>query len=106
MVEGSVDLTVKAEKQIDFMTSKIEKEGAVFGTGSLMEPYRYNVSAICVKPSTVLIMEGEYLRRQMEEDPGMGVEMMKKLASIYFNRLNEMREGVSNLIKFFNFKKP
>jgi len=106
LVEGSVDLTVKAEKQIDFMTSKIEKEGAVFGTGSLMEPYRYNVSAICVKPSTVLIMEADYLRRKMEEDPGMGLEMMKKLASIYFNRLNDMREGVSNLIKFFNFKKP
>jgi CRP-like cAMP-binding protein len=106
LVEGSVDLTVKAEKQIDFMTSKIEKEGAVFGTASLMEPYRYNVSAICVKPSTVLIMEADYLGRKMEEDPGMGLEIMKKLASIYFNRLNEMREGVSNLIKFFNFKKP
>lgn len=106
LVEGSVDLTVKTEKQIDFMTSKIEKDGAVFGTASLMEPYRYNVSAICVKPSTVLIMEANYLGRKMEEDPGMGLEIMKKLASIYFNRLNEMREGVSNLIKFFNFKKP
>lgn len=99
LVEGSVDLTVKAEKQIDFMTSKIEKEGAVFGTGSLMEPYRYNVSAICVKPSTVLIMEADYLKRKMEEDPGMGLEIMKKLASIYFNRLNEMRSGISGLLK-------
>ena len=99
LVEGSVDLTIKAEKQIDFMTSKIEKEGAVFGTGSLMEPYRYNVSAICVKPSTVLIMEGEYLRSQMEEDPGMGMEIMKKLATIYFNRLNQLRMGVSGLLK-------
>ena len=29
---------------------------------------------------------------------------MKKLASIYFNRLNEMRSGVSNLLKIFKFK--
>jgi hypothetical protein len=31
---------------------------------------------------------------------------MKKLASIYFNRLNEMRTGVSNLIKIFKFRTP
>jgi hypothetical protein len=31
----------------------------------------------------------------------MGVEIMRKLASIYFNRLNEVRSGVSNLLKVF-----
>jgi hypothetical protein len=41
----------------------------------------------------------------MEEDPTMGMEMMKKLASIYFNRLNDMRIGVSNLLKIFKLKK-
>jgi hypothetical protein len=40
----------------------------------------------------------------MEKDPEMGMEIMKKLASIYFNRLNEMRSGVSNLLKGFKFK--
>ena len=42
----------------------------------------------------------------MEEDLKMGMEVMKKLASIYFNRLNEMREGVSKLLKSFKFKTP
>jgi hypothetical protein len=31
---------------------------------------------------------------------------MKKLALIYFNRLNEMREGISKLIKMFKSKVP
>jgi hypothetical protein len=35
----------------------------------------------------------------------MGVEIMRKLASIYFNRLNELRSGVSNLVKSFKLKK-
>jgi len=35
-------------------------------------------------------------------NPKMG--MMKKLVSIYFNRLNEMRSGVSTLLKVFKFK--
>jgi CRP/FNR family transcriptional regulator len=106
LIQGAVDLTVKAQEQIDFMTSKIEREGAVFGTASLMEPFRYNVSAICLKPSKVLVIDASFIQKMMEEDPKMGMEMMKKLASIYFNRLNDLRSGVSNLFKFFKIKTP
>jgi len=101
LIEGAVDLTVKAQGQIDFMTSKIEREGAVFGTASLMEPFLYNVSATCLRPSKVLVIDTSFIQKMMEEDPKMGVEMMKKLASIYFNRLNNLRSGVSNLLKVF-----
>ena len=59
---------MKAQEQIDFMTSKIEKEGAVFGTPSLMEPFRYNVTATCLKPTKVLVIEADHL----EEDDGRG----------------------------------
>jgi CRP/FNR family transcriptional regulator len=101
LIQGAVDLAVKAQEQIDFMTSKIEREGAVFGTASLMEPFHYNVSATCLKPSKVLVIDASFIQKMMEEDPKMGVEMMKKLASIYFNRLNDLRSGVSNLLKVF-----
>ena len=106
LIQGAVDLTAKAQEQIDFMTSKIEREGAVFGTASLMEPFRYNVSATCLKPSKVLVIDASFIQKMMEEDPRMGMEMMKKLASIYFNRLNDLRSGVSNLFKFFKIKTP
>jgi len=104
LIEGAVDLTIKTGEKIDFMTSKIEKEGAVFGMPSLVEPFRYNVTATCLRPSKALIMEADHIKKKMEEDPKMGMEVMKKLASIYFNRLNEMRTGVLNLIKIFKFK--
>jgi CRP-like cAMP-binding protein len=104
LIRGSVDLTVKAQEQVDFMTSKIEKEGAVFGTAALMEPYHYNVTATCLKPSEVLAIGAASLRKAMERDPAMGMEVMKKLATIYFNRLNELRSGVSNLLKIFKIK--
>jgi hypothetical protein len=51
-------------------------------------------------------MEADHIEKKMEEDPKMGMEMMKKLASIYLNRPNEMRTGVLNLIKIFKFKTP
>ena len=106
LIQGAVDLTVKAMEEVGFMTSKIDKEGAVFGTPALMEPYRYNVTAACLKASQVLIIEADYLRRKMTQEPKMGLEMMKKLASIYFNRLNELRSGVSNLLKTLKVKVP
>ena len=52
------------------------------------------------------MIEADPIRKQMEEDPKMGMEIMKKLASIYFNRLNEMREGVSKFLKGFKIKTP
>lgn len=106
LIQGWVELTVKAEEKIDFITSKIEKEGAVFGSPSLMEPFRYNVSAICLKPSKVLVLDANHIKKKMEEDPRMGMEIMKKLASIYFNRLTDLRSGVSNLLKVLKFKTP
>ncbi len=106
LVEGAIDLTIKTGEKIDFMTSKIEKEGAVFGMPSLIEPFRYNVTAICLKPSKVLVLDADHIKKRMEEDPEMGMEIMKKLASIYFNRLNEMRSGVSNLLKIFKVRTP
>ncbi len=88
------------------MTFKIEKEGAVFGIPSLIEPFRYNVTATCLKPSKVLVIDADHIKMNMEKDLKMGMEIMKKLASIYFNRLNEMRFGVANLLKIFKFKTP
>ncbi|OGP88723.1 MAG: hypothetical protein A2157_06465 [Deltaproteobacteria bacterium RBG_16_47_11] len=106
LIQGAVDLTVKAQEQIDFITSKIDKEGAVFGTPALMEPFIYNVTATCLKPSNVLVIETNTIKKNMEEDPKMGMEVMKKLASLYFNRLNELRSGVSNFLKIFKSKTP
>jgi CRP-like cAMP-binding protein len=104
LIEGMVDLSVKTGEKFDFLTSKVEKEGAAFGIPSLIEPFRYNVTATCLKPSKLLVINAGRVRMDMEKDPEMGMEIMKKLASIYFNRLNEMRSGVSNLLKVFKFK--
>ncbi len=104
LIKGEIDLRLKTKERIDFMASKIENEGAVFGTASLMEPFYYNVSAICLKPSEVLRIDARWLKDKMKEDPKMGVEIMKRLATIYFNRLNELRSGIPDLIRMFGKK--
>ncbi len=104
LIEGMVDLSVKTGEKVDFLTSKIEKEGSAFGIPSLIEPFRYNVTATCLKPSKVLVIHAGHVKTEMERDPKMGMEIMKKLVTIYFNRLNEMRTGVSNFLKVFKLK--
>jgi len=104
LIEGRIDLSFKTGEKIDFLTSKVEKEGAVFGVPSLIEPFRYNVTATCLNPSKIFVIDAARVRMEMEKDPRMGMEILKKLVAIYFNRLNEMRSGVSNLLKVFKLK--
>jgi CRP/FNR family transcriptional activator FtrB len=104
LIEGMLDLSVKTGEKFDFLTSKVEKEGAAFGIPSLIEPFRYNMTATSLKPSKVLVINAGRLKVDMEKDPKMGMEIMKKLVSIYFNRLNEIRSGVSNFLKALKFK--
>ena len=104
LIEGMLDLSVKTGEKFDFLTSKVQKEGAAFGIPSLIEPFRYNVTAACLKPSKVLVINAGRLKMDMEKDPKMGMEIMKRLVSIYFKRLNEIRSGVSNFLKGFKFK--
>jgi CRP-like cAMP-binding protein len=106
LIEGIVTLAVETGEKIDMMTSTIDKEGAIFGMPCLLEPFRYNVTATSLKPSKVLMIAADQMIKLIEQDPKMGMEIMRKLASIYFNRLNEMREGVSKLLKVFKLKTP
>ncbi len=99
LIEGTVHLSVKTHEKADFMTSTIDKEGAAFGIPSLIEPFRYNVTATCLRPTKVLTIEADQLMKKMEEDPKIGMEVMKKLTSIYFNRLNALRSGISNFLQ-------
>ncbi len=106
LIEGAVTLTIETGEKMDLMTSTLDREGAVFGMPCLLEPFRYNVTAACAKPSKVVVIDADPFRTLLEEDPKMGIEVMKELASIYFNRLNEMREGISRFLKSFKFKTP
>jgi CRP/FNR family cyclic AMP-dependent transcriptional regulator len=104
LIEGGVNLAVKTDEEIGLMTTRIDKEGAVFGMPSLLEPFRYNVTATCSKASKALVIEADRIRTNIDEDPRIGVEIMKRLATIYFNRLNEMRTGVSHFLKISKLK--
>jgi CRP/FNR family transcriptional regulator, cyclic AMP receptor protein len=105
LMEGAIRLSAREQDRVDFLTSQVMKEGMVFGIPSLLEPFRHNVTAKSLKHSTLLIIEADYVRSRMEEEPRMGMAIMQRLALIYFNRLNDLRKGIIHFVKAFPLKK-
>jgi toluene monooxygenase system ferredoxin subunit len=106
LLEGTVDLKIKTFENIDLMTSKLTRKGDVFGTASLMMPQLYNVTAKCLENSRVLAIDGYALRGLIDEDPKMGLFILRHLAQLYFGRLNETRQGITNLFQVFRLQRP
>ncbi len=101
LLEGEVILGIKAKGEIDITAYSAGKKGDVFGLSSLIKPYRNNVTAICTKKTSLLSMNGETLRKLMKQNSRVGIEIMQRVAEIYYNRLNSVRAMITNLFKMF-----
>ncbi len=101
LLEGEVILGIKAKSEIDITAYSAGKKGEVFGLSSLIKPYRNNVTATCNKKTRVLSINGEILRKLMKQNSKVGIEIMQKVAEIYYNRLNSVRAMITNLFKMF-----
>jgi CRP/FNR family cyclic AMP-dependent transcriptional regulator len=104
LVDGGVTLRIQAEEEIDLMAETLKDTGSVFGTASLMTSRISNVTARCIKNTRVFAIDSGKLQEIMRRDPLIGFEVMKKLAQLYFNRLNSTRAGITNLFKIFKFQ--
>ena len=104
LLDGQVSLGIKAKGEVDITAYSVNITGEAFGLSSLIKPYRNNVSATCNKRTRVLSVKGEVLRKLMKQNSKMGIEIMEKIAEIYFNRLNSTRAMITNLFKMFRFQ--
>jgi len=100
-LEGEVSLGIKAKGEIDITAYSVGKKGEIFGLSSLIKPYRNNVSATCSKKTRVFSIRGETVRKLMQQNSKVGLQMMERVTEIYFNRLNSTRAMITNLFKMF-----
>jgi len=70
----------------------------------LIKPYRNNVSATCAKKTKLLSINGEVLMKLMKQNRKVGMEIMERVAEIYYSRLNNTRAMITNLFKMFKFQ--
>ena len=94
--EGEVILVVSSRKgrgakePIRVPVDTITK-GDVFGWSSLVAPHSRNMSAICVKRSTVVAVSGTELNRLMDSNHSLGYEVMKSLVRVIGKRLRDLQ---------------
>jgi CRP-like cAMP-binding protein len=104
LLEGEVTLGIKAKGEVDITASSVGKKGEAFGLSSLIKPYRNNVSAACTKKTKLLSINGEVLMKLMKQNRKVGMEIMERVAEIYYSRLNNTRAMITNLFKMFKFQ--
>jgi CRP-like cAMP-binding protein len=93
--EGEISLVVASRKEgtkkllqvpVDTVT-----KGDVFGWSALVAPHSRNMSAICVKHSTVVAVSGTELNKLMDCNHSLGYETMKSLVRVVARRLRDLQ---------------
>ncbi|MBM3118330.1 MAG: cyclic nucleotide-binding domain-containing protein [Chloroflexi bacterium] len=92
--EGTVSLAValhqEGEKKLTLVRVDTVTKGDVFGWSSLIPPHSRNMSAICVRPSTVISVSGAELNELMDRNHVLGYEVMKSLVRVIARRLRDI----------------
>jgi len=93
--KGEVNLVVtlpkEGAKELAQIPIDIITKGDVFGWSSLVAPHSLTLSAICVKPSTVVAINGAELSQLFDDNCSAGYEVMKGLVRVVGARLRDLR---------------
>ena len=91
---GTVELITKVENDIELPVIILRKSGDIFGSGVLVAPYLYSLTARCAKKGTLLRIEGSAIQKLMTADRDLGCIIMTNLAKHFLGRLKESRQEI------------
>jgi CRP/FNR family cyclic AMP-dependent transcriptional regulator len=91
---GAVELMTTVEKDVELPISVLRNHGDIFGSGVLIAPYSYNLTARCSGTGILLRIEGSALQKLMVEDRDLGCIIMTNLAEQFLTRLKESRQEI------------
>ena len=97
---GAVELLIKVEDTIEIPIAIMRPDNGCVGIGTLVEPFRYTLSARCAADSILLTFKREDLQELMCKDHELGCTIMKNLAQKLLTRLTETRKELK--IHFMN----
>jgi CRP-like cAMP-binding protein len=92
LMQGEVRLRLQDQGGEVFTIAQL---GEVFGWSSLIGRDRHTLSAICLRPTTVLKMDKRRLMTLIEEDPDSGILFYRQLARALGNRLLQIYDTVA-----------
>jgi len=72
-------------------------KGDVLGWSWLFPPYYWNFDARAVEPTKAIFLYGTRLREECENDPGLGLQLLKRMAKVIIHRLQSTRGLLNEL---------
>ncbi len=91
---GAVELMTKVENDVELPISILQNPGDIFGSGVLIAPYLYSLTARCAGTGILFRIEGSALQKLMGEDRDLGCIIMTNLAEYFLGRLKESRREI------------
>jgi CRP/FNR family cyclic AMP-dependent transcriptional regulator len=91
---GAVEVITTVENDVELPITVLRNHGDVFGSGVLIAPYTYNLTARCTETGILFKIEGSALQKLMMEDRDLGYIIMTNLAEQFLIRLKESRQEI------------
>ena len=67
------------------------EDGEMLGWSWLAAPYKWRFDARALAKTEAIVLDGETLRNQCEEDPRLGYELLKRIVQVFTRRLEQTR---------------
>jgi len=102
---GAIELISKMDSIIEIPITMLRKPGEIFGSGVLVEPYAYALTARCASKGAFMRIEQSDLKNLIGMGRDLGCIIMTNLAQYYLKRLQENRKEIkihlATLLKTF-----
>ncbi len=96
---GAVELFTRIDTRVELPVAMMRNPGDIFGSGVLIDPYIYTLTARCAEPGGLLSIEGSALKSLMKDDHDLGCIVMTNLAGHFLERLTESRQEIKTHFK-------
>ena len=92
--EGKVAIYIAKARSITIQTIQ---EDDILGWSWLIPPHRYRFSAQAIEDTRAIALDGKCLRDKCEGNPELGYELLKRLMSVFTQRLEATRIQLLNI---------
>ena len=93
---GRVAMQTESPGQGAIVTDTMD-EGEVVGWSWLVPPYRFFADGRAVTPVSATALDGACLRGKCEADPELGYQLLKRVTSVMYQRLQSTRMRLLDL---------
>ncbi len=92
LIEGSIELLTTIDNHIELPIMRLNSSGDCFGTGTLVDPFKYSLSSRCAEKAALVTIDREALEEHKGKDDEFSRILMTNLAKYYLSRLKEARQ--------------